>query len=301
LTTEIDDIQRPPGEPEPSTPKLVVIPGGFVPTASETPPPDGLFSPPPAEEDEPADADLFRNEEDEEDEEDEPTPLPEVSLLSVYPPVRAFFWAFLYAVLSAVVTMWASWDASFRAACLINGYSLHEWDAPLRLFTSMLMHSGLDHYLGNMILLVPFAGFTTAYYSFWAFPVILVTLGIGTHLITIWSYPLYLNLVGSSGLLYVVFGFWLVLYAWVESHLRFTKRVLRLAGFSLMMLIPHTYSPTTSYRAHYIGLGLGVVAGLFYIIVRRGPLRARTLSAQLAEQEARRSRPAYRRYIRRRG
>ncbi len=247
---------------------------------------------------EPADADLFDADDDEDA--DEPTPLPDVSLLSVVPSPWAFFWAVLYAVLSGVLTMWASSDPAFRASFHINGHTLQAWDAPVRLLASMMDHSGFDHYLGNMILLVPFAGFTTAYYGFWVFPVILVTLGVVTHGLTILSYPLYLGLVGSSGLLFVVFGFWLVLYAWVESHLSFPKRVLRLTGFGLLMLIPHSYSPTTSYRAHYIGLGLGAAAGVLFILVNRNSLRARTLAARLAEREARQHRGPSRRFPRRR-
>jgi membrane associated rhomboid family serine protease len=304
LTTEIDEPQRPSGEVEPVKPRLVVLPGGAV---SAGPPPAGSDGPsealdplsPPAE---PADQDLFAGGDpyDGEFEGDDPTPLPDVSFLSVHPSPGAFFWAVAYAVLSGVITLWASWDRSFHEACLINGHSLFLLDAPVRLFASMLLHSGLDHYLGNMILLVPFAGFTTAYYGFWAFPVILVTLGVVTHLLTLLSYPPYLGLVGSSGLLFAVFGFWLVLFAWVESHLSLAKRVLRLTGFSLMMLIPHSYSPKTSYRAHYIGLGLGALAAIFVIIVRRTELRERTLAARLAVQEARKNGKPGRRLARRR-
>jgi len=303
LTNESDDIQRPSGEGEATAPKLIVLSGGDA--GADRPVADDDFSGTkessaaavPAAWAEPADADLFDGDE---DEADEPTPLPDVSLLSVHPSHWAFFWAVLYAVLSGIITIWAAWDPAFRASCHINGYTLHEWDAPVRLLASMMVHSGFDHYLGNMILLVPFAGFATAFYGFWAFPVILVTLGIVTHWLTILSYPLYMGLVGSSGLLFVVFGFWLVLYAWVESHLSFPKRVLRLSGFGLLMLIPHSYSPTTSYRAHYIGLGLGAVAGVLFILVNRKSLRQRTLLARLAEREARQNRGPSRRFPRRR-
>ena len=195
----------------------------------------------------------------------------------MHPSPWAFTWAFLYALISGALTAWDHFHPSFGDAWLINGHGLAFWDAPLKLTASMLLHSGLEHYLGNMIMLVPFAGFTTAFYGFWAFPVILVTLGVITHWLTILSYPPYLHLVGSSGLLFVVFGFWLVLWAFVESHLSPGKRLLRFSGFALMMLVPHSYSPTTSYRAHYIGLGLGVVAGLLFYGLARGRLQARNL------------------------
>ncbi len=212
---------------------------------------------------------------------DEPTPLPDVSFLSMRPAPPAFLWALGYAVLSGVLTFWALWDPAFRARLIIRGDTLFSPDAPLRLFSSMLLHSGLDHFLANMVLLVPFGGFTAAYYGVWAFPVICVTLGVATHFLTILTYPPYLGLVGSSGLLYVLFGFWLVLYAFVESHLPWTRRIFRLAGFSLMMLIPHSYSPKTSYRAHYIGLGLGILAALVFYALNRTKLKERNLKARL--------------------
>lgn len=287
-----DDIQRPAGDEAPERPRLTVLPAPD-PGAVKGDAPDGVSrwlgpdplasTPAPAGEDEEADA-LFP-------EDDEPTPLPDVSLLSVHPSPWAFAWAFLYALISGALTAWDHFHPSFGDAWLINGHGLAFWDAPLKLTASMLLHSGLEHYLGNMIMLVPFAGFTTAFYGFWAFPVILVTLGVVTHWLTILSYPPYLHLVGSSGLLFVVFGFWLVLWAFVESHLSPGKRLLRFSGFALMMLVPHSYSPTTSYRAHYIGLGLGVIAGLLFYGIAHGRLQARNLTARLAEREARRDRP----------
>ncbi len=292
MTTDPVDLERPPGAPDTATPRLSVLPP-VAPVTPEPPRPDLerllgpdplAVTPAPGDPVDDPESDLFPD--------DEPTPLPDVSLLSVHPSPWAFAWAVLYALISGALTAWDHFHPSFGDAWLINGYEVGQVDAPLRLTVSMMLHSGLEHFLGNMIMLVPFAGFTTAFYGFFAFPVILVTLGVLTHWITILSYPPYMHLVGSSGLLFAVFGFWLALWAFVEGHLSPGKRLLRFTGFALMMLVPHSYSPTTSYRAHYIGLGLGFGAGLLFYAVTRGRLQARNLAAREAERLALRDRPA---------
>ncbi len=228
------------------------------------------------------------------DEPEEPTPPPEVSFLSARPAWGAFSWAFLYAALSALFSVLAS-RPDFAGRLLIPASDLFTWRSFWGLLTSMLVHSGFDHYLGNMMLLVPIAGFTTAYYGFWVFPVMGITLGVLTHAISLWTYPPYMHLVGSSGLLYAVFGTWMVLYAAVESHLPLRRRVLRLAGFTALMLLPHTYSPTTSYRAHAIGFGLGVAAGIFTYVLRRREFAARNEEARVRAALQRESRQGRRR------
>lgn len=214
-----------------------------------------------------------------EDEPEEPTPLPDASFLSKRPGAGSFFWAFAYAAVSAVFSILAS-NEDFARKLLISSADLATWKSSYALLTSMLVHSGLDHYLGNMILLVPIAGFTTAYYGFWVFPVMGIILGVATHAISLWTYPSYMHLVGSSGLLYAMFGLWIVLYAGVESHLPLRRRGLRLAGFALLMLLPHTYSPTTSYRAHAIGFALGAMAGGITFFLRRQEFITRNEAAR---------------------
>lgn len=207
--------------------------------------------------------------------------LPEISFLSLQPQTGAFVWVLMFAMVSAVFSLLASSSSTFASLLLLPASDVFTWKASYGLLTSMFVHSGLDHYLGNMILLVPMAGFTSAYYGFWVFPVMGITLGCLTHAIALWTYPSYMHLVGSSGLLYAIFGIWITLYAFVESHLAWRRRVLRLSGFIALMLLPHTYSPTTSYRAHGIGFVLGVVGGIFLFVLRRQEFAARNATARM--------------------
>ena len=215
------------------------------------------------------------------DHSEDPNSLPEMSFLSLRPQTGAFVWVTMFAIVSAVLSLLASSSSTFASRLLLPASDLLTWKASYGLLTSMLVHSGLDHYLGNMILLVPMAGFTSAYYGFWVFPVIGITLGCVTHAIALWTYPPYMHLVGSSGLLYAIFGIWITLYAFVESHLAWRRRVLRLSGFIALMLLPHTYSPTTSYRAHGIGFVLGVVGGIFIFLLRRQEFATRNASVRM--------------------
>ena len=75
------------------------------------------------------------------------------------------------------------------------------------------------------------------------------------------------TLVGASGVIYYLWGFWLVLYVCISKHMHIIGRLIRIGGIFLILLVPTTYSPSTSYMAHYIGFGVGFITGLVYYLL----------------------------------
>ncbi|MDO8643465.1 MAG: rhomboid family intramembrane serine protease [bacterium] len=203
----------------------------------------------------------------------EETSHPSQSFLSQRPRLKDFLPALLYAALATCITLW-SWQSpvaeGYLQASLQKTFGEQEY---YRLFTGLFVHSNPSHLLNNMLFLIPFGGLLTAYFGWRLFPFLSILLGIMTHGLTLYSNrmgghigpPLQdFVLNGSSGMLYAMFGLWLVLYFRSEIHLSAGKRWLRILGFVLIMMVPSQLSPQVSYRAHAIGFFLGLIAGIIF-------------------------------------
>ena len=73
---------------------------------------------------------------------------------------------------------------------------------------------------------------------------------------------------------YLMAGFWIMLYICLERRYSLAMRCIRAIGFSLIVLIPTGYNQSTSYRTHAIGFGVGVVAAIVYFLARKARFRA---------------------------
>jgi len=143
-----------------------------------------------------------------------------------------------------------------------------------RLISSLGAHSDAVHLLANSALFGILAYLLFGYYGGVAFPVLATLLGAATTALTLLGYPEHVRLVGASGMVYVMAGFWLALYLLVERRLRPSRRLLRAVGFATIVLLPTAIEPRISYRAHAIGFVLGSAAGVAFFAVRRDALRA---------------------------
>ncbi len=143
-----------------------------------------------------------------------------------------------------------------------------------RLVTSILAHADFEHFAANALVFGLLAFLLYGYYGALVFPVLSLANGALTAALSLATYEPDTNLVGASGVVYWMFGFWLSLYFFVERRVGIGKRTLRAVGFSLIVLIPTVLEPEVSYRAHAIGFGLGVTFGLAYFAARKPALRA---------------------------
>jgi len=143
-----------------------------------------------------------------------------------------------------------------------------------RLLTTTAIHADLTHFLSNAILFALFTFLLYGYFGFWVFPVAVVALGSLTNYLSLLTYSENIQLIGASGLVYLMAGFWLTTYVLVERTHPLKRRVLVAMGIALIVLVPSNLSPGVSYRTHAIGCGIGIVVALGYFQARKEQIRS---------------------------
>lgn len=152
----------------------------------------------------------------------------------------------------------------------VSGKSLFvdgEW---WRAFTATLVHGDFGHLLSNSYMLLVFSYFVISYFGLWTYPVSAFLLSGLVNVLTVMTYPAEVNLLGASGMVYFLGGFWLTSYFLIQRQYSWQPRLLRVLGIALLVFFPTTFVPTTSYTAHAIGFALGAVfAGVYFVKNRK--------------------------------
>ena len=143
-----------------------------------------------------------------------------------------------------------------------------------RLVTAIAVHSNMVHFFSNAIFLTFFTYLLFGYFGFWVFPVLALALASLTNYISLLTYPPRVGLLGASGLVYWMAGFWLCIYLLVDRSLGLGKRVMRAIVVALVVLFPTRFQEGVGYRIHAIGFGLGVVSAFIYFQRQRESIRA---------------------------
>ncbi len=143
-----------------------------------------------------------------------------------------------------------------------------------RLLTAVAVHADLAHFFSNALFLTFFTYLLFGYFGFWVMPVLGLVMAGFTNYLSLVTYPPQVSLVGASGLVYWMAGFWLSMYLLVDRRLSLGMRALRAVVVALVVLIPTTFQANVSYRAHAIGFGLGAVSAFAYFQRHRESIRA---------------------------
>lgn len=143
-----------------------------------------------------------------------------------------------------------------------------------RIFTALFIHADIEHLLSNMYMLWIFSFFVFGYFGFGIFPFLSFGLAGVVNVITVLSYGPQVELLGASGLVYILGGFWLTLYPLIQRQYSVASRIIRALGISLIIFAPSSFVPSTSYRAHALGFLAGVIMGIFYFIKNKQAIRA---------------------------
>jgi rhomboid protease GluP len=143
-----------------------------------------------------------------------------------------------------------------------------------RIFTAMFVHADLEHLLSNMYMLWIFSFFVFGYFGFGVFPAASILLGAAANALAVLTYGPNTELLGASGLVYILGGFWLTLYPLIQRQYSVVNRVIRAIGIALVIFAPSTFVPTTSYITHAIGFALGIGLGIFYFIKNKKEIRS---------------------------
>jgi len=150
-----------------------------------------------------------------------------------------------------------------------------------RLVTAIAVHADLGHLFSNIIFVALFSYLLYGYFGFWVFPALGVAMSALANYLSLLTYPAGVSLVGASGLVYWMAGFWLSIYLAVERALSPGRRVMRAVGIALVILLPTSFDEHVGYRVHAIGFGLGIVAAFVYFRLNRQAIRA----AEVVEME----------------
>ena len=140
--------------------------------------------------------------------------------------------------------------------------------AALRSFGSLFMHADMSHLGSNLVLFFPFSWLLANYFGKYAFPISALIAGTITNYLTVLIYHhngYATSLVGASGMVYAIVAQWAVLYYKYENRYSNKTKLLRTIGVLMMLLIPTTYSPKTSYLAHGIGFVIGLLASIPFL------------------------------------
>ena len=143
-----------------------------------------------------------------------------------------------------------------------------------RLFTGMLVHADMNHFLSNALPLFLFGYLLYGYFGPRIYPISIFILGAAVNWISIFSYPSGSRLLGASGVVYLTAGFWLTLFVSAERRFSMTRRLIRSVGFAFVMLVSSTFDPSVSYRTHAIGFVTGILFGAVYYFASRDRIRA---------------------------
>ena len=168
------------------------------------------------------------------------------------------------------------WDdvpgvAPYLSADRVQVFTHHQY---WRLFTTMAVHADFKHLGSNLVLFSILSFILTAYFGLWIFPVLTLVLGAATNALALLSHSGEVTLIGASGAVYVMAGFWLAMYLGIERSQTVANRIIRCVGFTLILLIPEAFEPTVSYRTHAIGFLLGLAAAIPYFLGNRARFRA---------------------------
>jgi membrane associated rhomboid family serine protease len=190
-------------------------------------------------------------------------------------PERSSSLAGLASIVTIFVTSIIYWENRWNLAESLpaSGETVFHQHQYWRLLTGILVHSDFMHFFSNAIPLAFFSSLLYGYFGFTVFPLLMVALGCIIHLISLMTYPPEATLVGASGVVYCMAGFWLTLYVLIERRYSITSRLMRSIGFFLIVFVPSAFDPSVSYRAHAIGFAIGIFAACLYFLKNRKRIR----------------------------
>ncbi len=168
------------------------------------------------------------------------------------------------------------WNAPIKLADLMPAvnFEVYKNMQLWRVFTSVFIHADLAHLLSNVYMLWIFSFFVFGYFGFSIFPMMSFFLAGVVNAVAILTYAPHIELLGASGLVYILGGFWLTLYFFIQRQYTIMNRLIRVIGIAMMIFLPSTFAPTTSYRTHAIGFLVGMLMAAAYFIKNKKEIRS---------------------------
>ncbi len=155
-----------------------------------------------------------------------------------------------------------------------------------RLWTALFIHSDLGHLLANCFLFFILGAVLNTYFGLFVFPLVAVLFGGLINFLVLKNMPLQTSLVGISGVVFWLGGFWLVLYMSLDRRRTVKQRVLRVLGVAIALFMPsEAFDPSISYQSHFLGFVLGAAFGFLYFFARKKTFRRAEVVETIVEDE----------------
>jgi len=188
---------------------------------------------------------------------------------------RAFFWSFFTLFICLVMSqIYWNYNPGMGELLAASPKKVFGDGEYWRLFTSSFIHGDLAHLLSNSLMLTAMGYFVSYNYGAIAYPVFGFVAGIFINLIVIAGYNDNTTLVGASGVVHYLWGFWLVLYIFIQRHVPLNRRLMKVTAVGIFVLAPTEFKPQVSYYAHAVGLALGILTAIPYYILNRKKFRS---------------------------
>lgn len=179
-------------------------------------------------------------------------------------------WPALLAALVVVVISILAFDQDGRIyQILVASKEMISKGESWRLWTGPLIHGDLMHLLSNLPAFVFLSFFLHLYFGSWIFPWAVWMGAALVHYLTLQFMPSGSTLVGASGALYLMAGFWAVMFMALERSKSVLRRLINVLAIGLIFLFPASYRANVSYLAHGLGLAVGIFMGLIYLPFKR--------------------------------
>lgn len=218
-----------------------------------------------------------------------PSPQTEIRItrtyLSLKPSPNSFLVMIFSLLVSALLSQahwseWRGWHEFLSASQELVFEKGEYW----RLWTSLLIHGDYQHFFSNAYMLFILGYFV---YGYFGGLVYLLAWGLGglVAYISLWTYPPQVHLVGASGVIYLLAGFWLSLFVFIERKRTLAQRLLRACGVALVILFPTSFQPQTSYRAHFFGFAVGVFFAILFFLSNKKKIRSYEVQEMIVDDE----------------
>lgn len=201
------------------------------------------------------------------------------TLLNKKPKEQGYVFALLLVLTCAVVSIMV-WKQILPYSELASSQTnLFDKKNYYTLFTSLFIHADMQHLLSNsyMLFILSIFVFGNLTPNFNKAFLLLFNLLAGSalvNLLTVLTYDSNTRLVGISGMVYLLAGFWFSVFLFVDRTHKVGGRLLRVVGTGLVILFPTSFEPTTSYQAHWTGLWIGLLMGIMYFYVHKSWIRS---------------------------
>jgi rhomboid protease GluP len=201
------------------------------------------------------------------------------TLLSQKPRIQGFWIAGILIFLCALFSLPAWRNQSVMDALIASRESVFQKHEGQRLFSALFVHGDMGHLLSNAYMLFFLSIFVFGNLALsirGAFQLLGVLLigGALANALTLLSYKPQVGLLGISGFVYLLAGYWFVNYLLIDRRRSFGARLVRVIGVCLVILFPTTFEPQVSYLCHLHGFWLGLVFGSLGFFMFKGKIRS---------------------------